>query len=120
MDQPRFRAVLSEVGSTPCIGLRGHEISRRRSVFVPQHSNAQVQTVLSLPATDVRSAAAAARAMTTRLDDLKPDALVKGLVGGGRQWSFAGSGDLFRLVSEAERIQLAYLFDRDVAVSGSS
>ncbi len=58
--------------------------------------------------------------MTTRLDDLKPDALVKGLVGGGRQGSFAGSGDLFRLVSEATRIQLAYLFDPCVAVSSGS
>ena len=30
------------------------------------------------------------------------------LVGGGRKWSFSGSGDLFRLVSEATRIELAY------------
>ena len=87
--------------------------------------------------------------MTARLEDLKPDAQVRGLVGreavrivsaemlgdaackvvyrgqdgmlgeqllfrtseaelelvgGGRKWSFAGSGDLFRLVSEAARI----------------
>lgn len=52
--------------------------------------------------------------MTARLEDLKPDALVKGLVGresvrivatemlgGGRKWSLSGCGDLFRLVSEA-------------------
>ena len=103
--------------------------------------------------------------MTTRLEDLKPDALVKGLVGkeavrlisvqrmgdmacqvfyrgqdgntgdtilfrsseadlelvsGGRKWSFEGDGDLFRLVSEAERIRLAYLFDPYVAVSSSA
>jgi hypothetical protein len=102
--------------------------------------------------------------MTTRLEDLKPDALVKGLVGreavrivtaqmmgeaaqvvyrdgqgtidtqilfrereadleivsGGRKWSFEGDGDQFRLVSEAERIRLAYLFDPYVAVSGSA
>ena len=103
--------------------------------------------------------------MTARLEDLKPDALVTGLVGreavrivtvqmlgdaacrvffrgqdgvlgeqllfrsseadlelvgGGRKWSFAGSGDLFRLVSEATRIQLAYLFDPYVAVSSST
>ena len=94
--------------------------------------------------------------MTTRLEDLKPEALVQGLVGreavrvvtaemlgeaackvvyrsqegalgeqllfrsneaelelvgGGRKWSFEGSGDLFRLVSEAARIELAYWFD---------
>ncbi len=100
-----------------------------------------------------------------RLDDLKPDALVKGLVGkevvrlisvqrmgdmacqvfyrgqdgstgdtivfrsneadlelvsGGRKWSFEGDGELFRLVSEAERIRLAYLFDPYVAVSSSA
>ena len=103
--------------------------------------------------------------MTTRLEDLKPDALVQGLVGreavrvvtaemlgeaackvvyrsqdgalgeqllfrsneaelelvgGGRKWSFEGSGDLFRLVSEAARIELAYLFDPYVAVSSST
>ena len=29
----------------------------------------------------------------------------------GRPWSFDGDGDLFRLVSEAHRIRLAYLFD---------
>jgi superfamily II DNA or RNA helicase len=102
--------------------------------------------------------------MTARLEDLKPDALVKGLVGreavrivtaqmmgeaaqvvyrdgqgtidtqilfrereaeleivsGGRKWSFEGNGDQFRLVSEAERIRLAYLFDPYVAVSGSA
>jgi superfamily II DNA or RNA helicase len=101
----------------------------------------------------------------TRLEDLKPDALVKGLLGkeavrlisvqrmgdmacqvfyrcqdgstgdtivfrsneadlelvsGGRKWSFEGDGELFRLVSEAERIRLAYLFDPYVAVSSST
>jgi len=101
----------------------------------------------------------------TCLEDLKPDALVKGLVGkeavrlisvqrmgdmacqvfyrgqdgstgdtivfrsseadlelvsGGRKWSFEGDGELFRLVSEAERIRLAYLFDPYVAVSSST
>ena len=103
--------------------------------------------------------------MTVRLEQLKPDAMVQGLVGreavrivsaemlgdaackvvyrgqdgvlgeqllfrsneadlelvgGGRKWSFAGSGDLFRLVSEAARIELAYLFDPYVAVSSST
>jgi superfamily II DNA or RNA helicase len=42
------------------------------------------------------------------------------LVSGGRKWSFAGDGDRFRLVSEAERIQLAHLFDPYVAVSSSA
>jgi SNF2 family DNA or RNA helicase len=101
----------------------------------------------------------------TQLEDLKPDALVKGLVGteavrlinvqrmgdmacqvfyrsqdgstgdtivfrsseaqlemvsAGRKWSFEGNGELFRLVSEAERIRLAYLFDPYVAVSSST
>ena len=103
--------------------------------------------------------------MSIRLEDLKPDALVKGLVGketvrlisvqrmgdlacqlfyrgqdgstgdtivfrsgeaelelvsGGKKWSFEGDGELFRLVSEAERIRLAYLFDPYVAVSSSA
>ncbi|MFN9692355.1 MAG: DEAD/DEAH box helicase family protein, partial [Synechococcaceae cyanobacterium] len=102
--------------------------------------------------------------MTARLEELKPDAQVRGLVGreavrivtaqmmgeaaqvvyrdgqgtidtqilfrdkeaeleivsGGRKWSFEGDGDQFRLVSEADRIRLAYLFDPYVAVSGSA
>jgi hypothetical protein len=33
------------------------------------------------------------------------------LVESGRAWSFHGDGYLFRLASEAQRIQLAYLFD---------
>ncbi|TGG96685.1 MAG: DEAD/DEAH box helicase [Aphanocapsa feldmannii 277cV] len=41
------------------------------------------------------------------------------LLSTGRKWSFQGSGDLFRLVSEAARIELAYLFDPYVAVSSS-
>ena len=42
------------------------------------------------------------------------------LVKTGRQWSFEGDGALFRLVSEAERIRLSYLFDPYVAVSSST
>ncbi|MGI5940149.1 MAG: helicase-related protein [Thermoleophilia bacterium] len=37
----------------------------------------------------------------------------------GRPWSFDGDGDLFRLVSEAERIRLAHLFDPVLAVHTS-
>ena len=37
----------------------------------------------------------------------------------GRPWSFDGDADLFRLVSEAHRIQLAYLFDPLLAVHTS-
>jgi len=37
----------------------------------------------------------------------------------GRPWSFDGDGDLFRLVSEAQRINLAYLFDPVLAVHTS-
>jgi SNF2 family DNA or RNA helicase len=37
----------------------------------------------------------------------------------GRPWSFDGEGDLFRLVSEAHRIQLAHLFDPVLAVHTS-
>ncbi len=37
----------------------------------------------------------------------------------GRAWSFDGDGDLFRLVSEAQRIRLAYLFDPLLAVHTS-
>ncbi len=39
------------------------------------------------------------------------------LVEAGRPWSFDGDGDLFRLVSEAKRIDLAYLFDPYLAVN---
>lgn len=34
----------------------------------------------------------------------------------GRPWSFDGDGALFRLVSEANRIHLAHLFDQVLAV----
>lgn len=36
----------------------------------------------------------------------------------GRPWSFTGDGGIFRLVSEALRIQLAYLLDPVLAVRG--
>lgn len=39
------------------------------------------------------------------------------LVASGRKWSFLGDGDKFRLVSEGERIRLAYLLTRS---SGSA
>jgi hypothetical protein len=101
----------------------------------------------------------------TRLEDLKPDALVKGLLGkeavrllsfyrmgdmacqvffrgqdgttrdrivfrsseadlglvsGGRKSSFEGDGELFWLMSRAERLRLANLFNPYVAESSSS
>jgi len=37
----------------------------------------------------------------------------------GKPWSFDGDSDLFRLVSEAHRIRLAYLFDPLLAVHTS-
>jgi hypothetical protein len=37
----------------------------------------------------------------------------------GRPWSFDGDGHLFRLVAEAYRIRLAYLFDPYLAVQTS-
>jgi SNF2 family DNA or RNA helicase len=37
----------------------------------------------------------------------------------GRPWSFDGDGELFRLVSEAQRIRLAHLFDPVLAVHTS-
>lgn len=42
------------------------------------------------------------------------------LVSTERKWSFPGEGDKLRLVSEGERIRLAYLFDPYVTVSSSS
>src|SRR6266702_697383 len=41
------------------------------------------------------------------------------VVEAGRPWSFDGDGSLFRLVSEAHRIRLAYLFDPVLAVHTS-
>ena len=41
------------------------------------------------------------------------------LVAGGRPWSFDGDGELLRLVSEAQRIRLAWLFDPYLAVTTS-
>jgi len=37
----------------------------------------------------------------------------------GKPWSFDGDGSLFRLISEAHRIRLAYLFDPLLAVHTS-
>src|SRR4030067_2848142 len=37
----------------------------------------------------------------------------------GRPWSFDGDGQVFRLVSEANRIRLAYLFDPVLAIHTS-
>jgi superfamily II DNA or RNA helicase len=42
-----------------------------------------------------------------------------GVASAGRPWSFDGDGSLFRLVSEAYRIRLAYLFDPILAVHTS-
>jgi SNF2 family DNA or RNA helicase len=41
------------------------------------------------------------------------------LVQGGRPWSFDGDGHLLRLVSEAQRIHLAWLFDPYLAITTS-
>src|SRR5579885_3769015 len=41
------------------------------------------------------------------------------IVEAGRPWSFDGDGKLFRLVSEAQRIRLAYLFDPILAIHTS-
>ena len=41
------------------------------------------------------------------------------LDGTGRVWSFDGDGELFRLVAEARRIQLAHLFDPYLALTSS-
>jgi hypothetical protein len=41
------------------------------------------------------------------------------VVEAGRPWSFDGDGKLFRLVSEAHRINLAYLFDPLLAIHTS-
>jgi hypothetical protein len=38
------------------------------------------------------------------------------VVEAGRSWAFDGDGDVFRLVAEAHRIRLAYLFDPLLAV----
>src|SRR5262245_13755982 len=41
------------------------------------------------------------------------------IVQSGRPWAFDGDGHLFRLVSEAQRINLAYLFDPWLALHTS-
>jgi SNF2 family DNA or RNA helicase len=47
----------------------------------------------------------------------RDDASSLELVAAGIPWAFDSDGDLFRLVSEAHRIRLAYLFDPLLAVS---
>src|SRR5207302_1818565 len=49
----------------------------------------------------------------------RPDEPRLEVVEQGRPWSFDGDGHLFRLVSEAHRIRLAYLFDPVLAVHTS-
>lgn len=49
----------------------------------------------------------------------RPDEERLSLVEEGRSWSFDGDGILFRLVSEAQRIRLAHLFDPVLAVHTS-
>jgi hypothetical protein len=49
-----------------------------------------------------------------RTDEPKLEVLTQ-----GRQWAFNADGSLFRLVSEAYRIRLAYLFDPYLAIHTS-
>ena len=49
----------------------------------------------------------------------RPDEPRLAVVEAGRPWSFDGDGSLFRLVSEAQRIRLAHLFDPVLAVHTS-
>jgi hypothetical protein len=49
----------------------------------------------------------------------RPDEARLEVVEQGRPWSFDGDGALFRLVSEAQRIRLAHLFDPVLAVHTS-
>ena len=55
---------------------------------------------------------------TNELPHRRDEARLK-LVGQGRPWAFDGDGALFRLVSEAQRIRLAHLFDPLLAVHTS-
>lgn len=50
----------------------------------------------------------------------RPDEPKLRIVDRGRHWAFDGDGNLFRLVAEADRIRLAYLFDPMLAVHVSS
>ena len=60
----------------------------------------------------------AAGALGSRLLQRTDEGLV-GLDSGGRTWNFKADGALFRLVSEAQRIRLAHLFDPVLAVHTS-
>jgi SNF2-related domain len=57
-------------------------------------------------------------AVRNRLVYRNDEALLE-LAGSERAWSFQSDGYLFRLASEAQRIQLAYLFDPYLALSAS-
>ena len=50
---------------------------------------------------------------------MRSEAFELAIVESGRPWSFEGDGALFRLVSEAQRIRLAHLFDPVLAVHTS-
>ncbi len=49
----------------------------------------------------------------------KTDEPMLEIVEHGRSWSFSADGSMFRLVSEAYRIRLAYLFDPYLAIHTS-
>ena len=71
-------------------------------------------TVVSVQLTYKTAAGKVANELLYRHDEPRID-----LVEQGRPWSFDGDGALFRLVSEAQRIRLAHLFDPVLAVHTS-
>lgn len=81
----------------------------------------------SVEVIDVRWHGADAVELTFRTQAGKPDSELLfrdrerhlEVVAPGRRWAYTADGELFRLVSEARRIQLAHLFDPHLAVSTS-
>src|SRR5580698_4928835 len=69
-------------------------------VGVQWHGSAAIELTYKTPEGKVASE------LLYRHDESRLDIAVE-----GRPWSFDGDGKLFRLVSEAQRIQLAHLFD---------
>ena len=72
-----------------------------------------------ISASETRTSGAPSTSRTTPTAGARRPSGSPAVVAEGRPWSFDGDGALFRLVSEAQRIRLAHLFDPLLAVHTS-
>jgi hypothetical protein len=102
------------------------EALSQRNIVLTDPVMARLNRPRKLIASRVRALFLGARGIIGRFSNRRGDGFVcrddepsLELVEMGRPWSFDGDGDLLRLVSEAYRINLAWLFDSYVAITTS-